>query len=47
MGQSMVPRGSTKKEICPKCGRYYYPYLNVNTLIKQCELCSPRPEKKE
>ena len=49
MTKSTVPRGATSKDICPKCGRHYYNFIEKGKTTSRniCTICSPSMEDKK
>lgn len=47
MSRSQVPRGATRKSICPKCGIYYWNYCEGNSIHPRniCGNCKPAMEQ--
>jgi len=47
MNKPGIPRGVTKKEKCPKCGRMYWNFMEGRELRNICTICKPVEEKKK
>jgi len=47
MSRSQVPRGTTRKENCPKCGRLYFNFVEGTKTRNICTICRPVKEVKK